>query len=205
MKKLISVALKTIIFFIGWAICVSFIPVPSAKSAVIWRFWAELIPFLSIIGFTLLFWMIEGRKFSLHLIGRPVYGTMLGCVTGIVWLGVSLGILYLAGVIRIADRNPVSMLWLWLFSAFINTIMQELLMRGYLYQMIKSKYNIVAAVIVSTGLFTLLHGGAFEAGLLPVLNVLTMSLLMTAVLEYTGSLIAPSSCTFYGTVLERSF
>lgn len=36
-----------------------------------------------------------------------------------------------------------------------------------------------------------LYGGAFEAGTLPVLNVLTMSLFMTTVLEYTNSLIAP--------------
>ena len=63
--------------------------------------------------------------------------------------------------------------------------------RGYLYQMIKSNYNIVAAVIVSTGLFTFAHGGAFEAGIFPVLNVITMSLFVTAVLEYTDSLIAP--------------
>ena len=35
------------------------------------------------------------------------------------------------------------------------------------------------------------HGGAFEAGILPVLNVITMSLFVTAVLEYTESLVAP--------------
>lgn len=69
--------------------------------------------------------------------------------------------------------------------------MQEVLVRGYLYQMIKNNYNIVAAVIVSTGLFTFAHGGAFEAGILPVLNIITMSLFVTAVLEYTESLIAP--------------
>lgn len=62
---------------------------------------------------------------------------------------------------------------------------------GYLYQMIKRNYNVVAATVVSTMLFTFAHGGAFEAGTLPVLNVLTMSLFMTAVLEYTNSLIAP--------------
>lgn len=69
--------------------------------------------------------------------------------------------------------------------------MQEMLVRGYLYQMIKRNYNVVAATVVSTILFTFAHGGAFEAGTLPVLNVLTMSLFMTAVLEYTNSLIAP--------------
>ena len=83
------------------------------------------------------------------------------------------------------------MLWLWILSAFINTIMQELLVRGYLYQMIKAKHNIIAATIISTALFTFMHGGAFEAGIIPVLNVLTMSLLMTIVLEYTHTLLTP--------------
>ena len=46
-------------------------------------------------------------------------------------------ILSLTGVIHIDGRNQISMLWLWLFSAFINSVMQEVLVRGYLYQMIK--------------------------------------------------------------------
>ena len=94
-------------------------------------------------------------------------------------------------VIHIDGENQISMLWLWLFSAFINSVMQEVLVRGYLYQMIKNNYNIVVAVLISTGLFTFAHGGAFEAGILPVLNVITMSLFVTAVLEYTESLVAP--------------
>ena len=57
--------------------------------------------------------------------------------------------------------------------------------------MIKQKHNLIAAAIVTTILFTALHGGAFEAGIIPVLNVLTMSLLMIVVLEYSGSIIAP--------------
>ena len=69
--------------------------------------------------------------------------------------------------------------------------MQELLVRGYLYQMLKTNYNVFVATIITTALFTFMHGGAFEAGIIPVMNVLTMSLLMTIVLEYTQSLIAP--------------
>ena len=49
------VSLKTIAFFVGWAICASILPIPDAKSAVVWRFWAELIPLLSVIGFTIIF------------------------------------------------------------------------------------------------------------------------------------------------------
>lgn len=191
MKKLLLVSLKTIAFFVGWAICASILPIPDTKSAVVWRFWAELIPLLAVIGFTIIFWLIDKRKIRLHMIGKPVYNIVLGFITGTIWLGVSVVILSIIGVIHIDGRNQISMLGLWLFSAFINTVMQEVLVRGYLYQMIKNNYNIVAAVIVSTGLFTFAHGGAFEAGILPVLNVITMSLFVTAVLEYTDSLIAP--------------
>ena len=93
MKKLVSVSIKTIIFFVGWAICVSVIPIPNTASAVIWRFWAELIPLVSIIALTLIFWLIDKRKTRLHLTGKLVNNIILGCVTGAVWLGVSVGIL----------------------------------------------------------------------------------------------------------------
>ncbi len=53
------------------------------------------------------------------------------------YVGVSVVILSIIGVIHIDGRNQISMLWLWLFSAFINSVMQEVLVRGYLYQMIK--------------------------------------------------------------------
>lgn len=55
---------------------------------------------------------------------------------------------------------------------------------------------------MTTILFTALHGGAFEAGVIPVLNVLTMNLLMTAVLEYSGSIIAPIIMHFLWTEMD---
>ena len=73
---------------------------------------------------------------------KLVNNIILGCVTGAVWLGVSVGILAIIGVVHIDGRNQISMLWLWMISAFLNTVMQEMLVRGYLYQMLKSNYNI---------------------------------------------------------------
>ena len=115
----------------------------------------------------------------------------MGIVTGVLWIGAVVAVLMLSGVIKVTNINTISMLWLWIISVFINTVMQELLVRGYLYQMIKSSYNIIASTIVTTLLFTFMHGGAFEAGVIPVLNVISMSVLMTVVLEYTHSLLMP--------------
>lgn len=192
MKKLAAVAAKAFFFFIGWALLVGFLSVPDQENPAVWRFYAELIPFLCIIGINILFRSVDRRnKISIFYHTAPVKNCLMAMAAGVLWLGASYLILAGIGVVKIGGYHAVPLLWLWLFSAFINTAMQELLVRGYLYQMIKSNYNVFAAAVVTSSLFTLLHGGAFEAGIIPVLNVLTMSFLMTIVLEYTKSLLAP--------------
>lgn len=196
MKKLAGTMLKCVGFFICWAMLAAALPMPEIESPAVWRLWAEIVPLAAIVMFTFLFWLIEKKSVKLHLWDNPRKGIPIGTAAGIVWLGSTVAIMLLANIITFEGSNPVPMLGVWFLAAFLNVIMQELLVRGYLYQMLKQKYNGIAAVIVTTALFTLLHGGAFEAGVIPVLNVLTMSLLMTAVLEYTGSLIAPTIMHF---------
>lgn len=191
MKKILITVAKTILFFVSWAILAGLLPIPASSNNAIWRFWAELIPFLCIVVLTIFFWLIEKKKVKLHIISSPLKNSAIGLVTGVVWLGVVTSVLVLCGVMEITEYNIFSMLWLWILSAFINTVMQELLVRGYLYQMLKSNHNVFVATVVTTALFTFMHGGAFEAGIIPVMNVLTMSLLMTITLEYTQSLITP--------------
>lgn len=197
MKKLLITTVKTLFYFIGWALLAGLIPLPDAESPAIWRFWAELIPFLCIVGISLLFWLIEKRKIQIFPICHVVKDCVIGILGGAVWLGLTFLIMWFLGVLKVESSNAVSLLWLWIFSVFINTVMQELLVRGYLYQMIKVNYNVAAATIISSALFTFMHGGAFEAGIIPVLNVLSMSLLMTVILEYTQSLLAPIIMHFF--------
>lgn len=67
MKRLIEVSLKSIIFFVGWAICASVIPIPDIDNAALWRFLAELIPFLAIVVLTVIFWFVDHKKTKLYL------------------------------------------------------------------------------------------------------------------------------------------
>lgn len=196
MKKIMITSLKVLAFFLGWAVATAMLPLSSSENPAIWRLWAEITPLLAMAVFTLAFWLIEKKQVSLHLFENPGKGVLVGCMTGVAWLGVTTLVLAAFGVIQYNGKNSVPFLWVWLIAAFLNVTLQELLVRGYLYQMLKQKHNTVAAVIVTTGLFTALHGGAFEVGIVPVLNVLTMSLLMTLILEYTGSLVAPTIMHF---------
>lgn len=191
MKKAISVIIKCILFFMSWALLISFIPSPESENGAVWRLWAELIPLLLIIGVTFIFWLIEKRKIKLHIFENPVKSIITGILTGVIWLFIPVSIMYLMGNIHFAGKNEIDLFYVWLLAAFLNVIMQELLIRGYMYSLIKQKYNPLAAVIVTTAIFTALHGGAFESGIIPVLSVLTTSLLLTSAFEFTGSLITP--------------
>ncbi|MGL5259320.1 MAG: lysostaphin resistance A-like protein [Lachnospiraceae bacterium] len=191
MKKFIWIFLKIIIFFITWALLSGLAPLPEISSPVIWRLFAELFPLLTVIIVTVVFWLIEKRQLVITIVKKPLKETLIGFGTGVIWVGISATILLAVGVMKIDSLNNIPFLGIWILAAFLNVIMQELLFRGYMYQLIKSKYNLVAATVVTTILFSAMHGGVFEAGVIPVLNVITMSLFMTAVLEYTQSLFVP--------------
>lgn len=107
MKKLIEVSLKSIIFFIGWTICASVIPIPDIDNAALWRFFAELIPFLAIVVMSVIFWLVDRKKTKLHLTQRPVYSSVLGGTVGLSWLGISVGILLFTGSARIEGTNHI--------------------------------------------------------------------------------------------------
>ncbi len=190
MKKTLITFLKILIFFFGWAVLSSIIDIPNENPA-IWRFTAELIPFAVMVLFTVGFLLIERGEVKIPVTENGTKGTIVGVVVGIVWIGLSTTILLTSKQLEIVEKNDVHMLWLWIFSAFINVTMQELLIRGYLYQLLKIKYNLPLAIVVTTIIFTLLHGEAFEAGLLPVMNVITMCLFMTALYESERTIIAP--------------
>lgn len=190
MKKILLTTLKTIIFFIGWAVCTGLGDIPSNNPA-IWRLGAEALPLIFILIFSIIFWLIEKRKVEIMSFKKPILNIGMGVGLGILWLGIAVAIMYLVGTISFTGRNQISYLAVWLFACFLNVIMQELLVRGYIYHMIKNNYNVVASIIVTTILFTAMHGGAFETGVIAVFNVITMSVFISLVLEYTGSLVAP--------------
>lgn len=191
MKKIAEILIKVILFFMMWLLGVSVIPIPNIENPAIWRFFAELFPLLVMILVTVLFWLIQKKELKMGLIDNWARGIKIGSVVGIIWILVPVFILHIFGIVQFERSNYFSSAGLWFISVFLNVVMQELLVRGYLYQFLKQKSNILIATIVTTGIFTLLHGGAIEAGIVPVFNVLTMSVFMTFLLEWSKSIWAP--------------
>lgn len=191
MEKLYIILAKMTLFVLGWMLCASLIPIPQASSTAMGRLWEEVIPLACLIAFTVILWILDKRQERIRLIGQPVKSGLFGIVGGFVWIIMTIAVLSVAGVMYIDSINRVTMLGAWLAVILFNVAIQELLVRGYLYHMLQMNYNTITAVIITTVLFTVFHGGALTGGVMPILNMVTMSLVLTAAMEYTDSLLAP--------------
>lgn len=191
MKRHTKNILKIIIFFFSWAILVGVIPepVPLEENRILWRFFAELIPLLIMVILTYIFYKIEKKRLDFRFFNLK--DIPVGILIGIIWLAIPSILLILTGNLEFISKNEVPKLWIWILAAFLNVIMQELLIRGYIYELLKREYNLKVSIIITTIIFTILHGGAFEAGPIAVLNVVTMSIFISLLFEYKNFLTAP--------------
>ncbi len=190
MKKASIIVGKILLFFVGWAILAGMVDIPSSDAAV-WRFFAELVPLVALMLFTVVFLLFEKGAVKIPIMENAKKGAISGLITGLVWIGSVVGILMSGGYLAVVGQNQVTYLWLWLASAFLNVVMQELLIRGYMYQLVKTHYSLPTAVTFTTLLFTALHWEAIETGVIPTLNVISMCLFTTALYEAKKTLLAP--------------
>lgn len=183
---------KAIIFFLSWAVLISLTPdIPTNNQAIL-RLWWEFTPLLTIVLLTLFFaFILENRNIKISIFNDFKKNSFIGFITSFLWLGTIIIILMIIGVVEIQGKNKVEYLFIWILSSLLNVIMQELLIRGYLYQLFKKNYNTIISGFLTTALFTAMHGGAFEAGIIPVFNIITTSIFLTILLEYTGTLLVP--------------
>ena len=93
LKKIAKTTLKSIMFFIGWAVLFTLLPLLNTNNPAIWRIWAEITPLFSIIVFSIIFWMIEKKQVRLNLFENPAIGLRVGIIGGIFWLGCTIIIL----------------------------------------------------------------------------------------------------------------
>lgn len=196
MKRHLLILGKAVGFFVLWGLLIVLITIPAVVepaflggNVAFLGLWAEFLPLLATLIATAVFVKID--KVRVPLSGALVKDTLLGLGLGVVWLGAVVAVLYFGGVLAFGAANEVSYLGAWFVAALFNVAMQNVLVRGYLFELFKVKYHVVWAVIVTTVLFTALHSGIFAEGLVPVLNVATMSLFVSLLLLYTGGLWAP--------------
>ena len=195
MKKAAGTFGKFILFFIVWAAGISLVfslyekpPAIAHHSALLRLYWEATPLAMAIICTMLAVVYLERKKVIVTISKRPLRDTLLGLGFGIGWIASVTFILLSLGILTFDSAAHVSALPIWGVALFLNAAMEELLIRGYLFAMVRSAYNSAVAIIVTTTLFLALHGGAFDAGAIAVLNVITMSLFVSLLLLWTEGL-----------------
>jgi membrane protease YdiL (CAAX protease family) len=211
MKKFVGTIGKVFGFFAFWIVSISLMAIPSFAeppfirgNTALLRLWWELVPLIGVLAANVFFvFVVDKNRIKIPIKDNILKNAVIGLLSGTIWFGAALSIIYFTGSFHIQNRNEVSYLPIWFVAVLINAIMQEYLVRGYLFSLLKEKYNSIVAIFATTLLFTAMHAGAFEAGLIAVMNIITMSVFVSVLLLYTKTLIAPVLAHFIWNSIGR--
>jgi len=81
-------------------------------------------------------------------------------------------------------------------AMILNTVIQELLARGYIFQTIQSQANATWAVIITAIIFVLYHAAGLQGNWLPALNVFCAGVLFGVAYYRTNNLWLPIAIHF---------
>nr|WP_225220999.1 CPBP family glutamic-type intramembrane protease [Bacillus norwichensis] len=113
------------------------------------RLWWEFKPLALVVLFSVIFVsIIEKGNIKIPITSRFLINSLKGVVVGVLWLGSVIAVLFLTKTMIIQGQNNVDYVWIWILASLLNVAMQELLMRGYLYQLWKQKYNVIVATLM---------------------------------------------------------
>lgn len=135
--------------------------------------WLPLVIQLAGFGFSALIllawvWLFERRTPRvLGFNGAFLQRYMRGLLVGAGFLFGVIGLIWLAGGYRVEGSGvwtaPSPMLFLPILALFAGFMIQggteELLMRGWLMQLVASRHGLVAAIVINSALFAIMHGG----------------------------------------------
>lgn len=180
----------------------SLTPILNEQGKPISTFFFELIPFLGlVIGHLIMIKAFEKSTVDFVRVNKDnlLKNVIYGILFGLLWLTVSVVIIYLlgSGKLNYSFTLTIGQLLLFFFVLFINASMQELLVHGYLFSLLESKYSKLTALIGTSFLFLLLHPGAINSGLIASINVFGAGLIFGLITIKFDSLIC---ATFAHTV-----
>jgi hypothetical protein len=136
--------------------------------------------------------LVDRRPFAtLGLASRRAPREILaGLAIGTAWLAVSVAVAWAAGW---AKPEPVPAMSAPLLagaalSTLLNVLTQQLVLCGYVFHTIRARAGRAAAIVLSAGLFSAYHAGAFHGAWLPPVNVFAAGVLFCLAYSLAGSL-----------------
>jgi membrane protease YdiL (CAAX protease family) len=215
LKKVWAVIWRILLFLVGWGALTAAVVVPVLKKYAqdgmplpLWvRLYVETFSALTIlIAAWLMVRFADRRSFVSLGFGREnaVRDSVIGLLVGLGMMAGCAAILYLAGWASWSTTGSfaASALAVATLAMLLNTVTQEVLVRGYVQQTIQSRFGALAGVIVSSLFFLALHLGVIRGQLLPAASLFAAGLLLATCYAVTGKLWLPIALHFGWNVLQ---
>lgn len=215
LKKVWSATWRIAVFFIGWGALISALIIPVLSKRVpdggpfspSLRLYVEAV---SVLGVLLVAWLmvrfIDRRPFvslgfKKEKAGRDL---ALGLIIGLGMMGVCVALLLAFGWARWNDAHSFAVwpLALAMVAMLLNTVTQEVLVRGYIQQTIQFRFGKLAGVAISALLFLAMHLGAIGGQALPAISLFAAGVLLGTCYAVTGNLWLPIALHFGWNVLQ---
>ncbi|MDR2157154.1 MAG: CPBP family intramembrane metalloprotease [Clostridiales Family XIII bacterium] len=199
MKKFFEVFFKTAAFFAAWTILLRVFGLSrtTAGRVFLWdpaltEVWSQLLAFFSLTVVSFLsVRIVERGRLRTRIATKAPRDALAGTVVGCLWIGGTLGLLVITGSIEFGESQSIGEPVYWVLSVLINVIVREYLIHGYVFTLLRNRYDDLIAVAVTSVIFAALKAGAVESGTVSILFAFATGVLLSLLRIYTNGLLAP--------------
>jgi len=180
------------------------------RSVLLWRltqelpYWPLLVNVSGLPATVVLVWLFRRfldrrswKSIGFQTLPAPLWELLVGAWIGVAAIVLTVAPMFLAGNIRQAglatagagsNAGDLVLVFVLLVAAAFG---EELVVRGYLLNNVREAVGSVPALLISAGLFSLLHGMNPGVNIISLVNIFLAGLLMGSVYVVTGRLWAP--------------
>lgn len=203
MKKLFINIFKTLFFFDLAVMCFPILPTIKTENAALLKLSFEGFQMLFIILLTFIFikW-VEKKSIKLPSKKKKVKQVMFGLFLGAVLPVITVAVMISTKSFKFEGINEVKYLYFWLPALLFNAITTEYLLRGYLFQLYKREYGVIASVVITTLLYISLNFHILKMGKIEMATLIVFNILLCVLLELTSSMVVTISARFFYSLLS---
>jgi membrane protease YdiL (CAAX protease family) len=203
LKKLLINIFKTLFFFDLAVISFSLLPTIKTENSALLKFSSEGFQMLFIILLTAVFikW-VEKKSIKLPSKKKKFKQVMLGLFLGIVLPVIAIAVMIATKSFKFEGINAVKQFYFWIPALLFNAITTEYLLRGYLFQLYKREYGVIASVVLTTLLYISLNSHIFKMGKIYMVTLIVFNILLCILLEWTSSMVVTISARFFYSLLS---
>ncbi|MCR5042389.1 MAG: hypothetical protein K6C36_09880 [Clostridia bacterium] len=169
------------------------IPLGIIKSSSVRELVGRLLPFVCVLILTLIFSLVNRKKFSARLLGRPARSLAAGAAVGAAMVLAVAAVLWLAKSASFDAAGKSEGIGSVCLAALAQACTHTLISLGFIYELLRYRVGSPAAWLYSVVCFTLLELLGTQPNAMNVIAVASVALALCAVRELTESVVAPAA------------